>query len=95
MTQATGYLYRQVIVLPGLKIRDIMRNLTNILFPRKIVALGRVLILVSLLVPFGMAVGVLPASFWLLGIALLTVAAGSMACLIGCTFYLGGDQALY
>ena len=95
MTSATIYQYRRVIISPGVKLWELLRILIDSLFPRKVVVLGRLLLLVSLSIPPGMVIGVLPLSFGLLCLALLGVAAGSFACLIGPTFYIGGGQALY
>ena len=95
MTQATYVLYRKTILLPSIRLWDIAKYLVSLLFPRKLVALGRVLLLVGLLIPFSMVVGVLPASFGLLALAFVGVASGSMACLIGSTCYVGWNQELY
>ncbi|UCH61383.1 MAG: hypothetical protein JSV61_07835 [Anaerolineales bacterium] len=95
MTQATYYLYRQTVLRPSIKIWEMLGKLMHILLPRKIVAIGWLMILMSLMIPISIIAGIAPLSFGLLFLAMIGIAGGALACMVGCTFYVGGNQALY
>ena len=80
------------IHLPFVDIRKKLSDFLSNLFPRRVVYLGRLLILVGLLIPFLMASNLLQVTFGTLFLALITAVTGSMACLVGCCGYVGEDS---
>ena len=66
--------------------------LFEILFPQKLVTLGTLLIVVSVLIPFLMLLSVIPVNLSIFFLAAAIAAAGGLIRLVACSCYSGSQR---